>query len=89
MRKPVMVMGLLLILGGALVSVGCKKQGDGQPAASGAVVINHPHYAVGTHLGAPAWNSFYKRFTEKYKGKIELKVEELPSDTLYADKMKV
>jgi raffinose/stachyose/melibiose transport system substrate-binding protein len=79
---------LLLALGGAFVFAGGKKQ-DGQSASGGAIVINHPHYAVGTHLSAPAWNAFYRRFTEKYKGKIELRIEELPSDTLYADKMKV
>ncbi|MDR0732106.1 MAG: extracellular solute-binding protein [Treponema sp.] len=89
MRKPVIVMCLLLVLGNVFVSVGCKKQGGSQSAASGVIVINHPHYAVGTHLSAPAWNAFYRRFTEKYKGEIELRIEELPSDTLYADKMKV
>jgi raffinose/stachyose/melibiose transport system substrate-binding protein len=51
--------------------------------------LNYPHYAVGTHLSRPAWDAFYKRFTEKYKGQITLKIEELPSDTAYADKMKV
>ncbi|MDR2176616.1 MAG: extracellular solute-binding protein [Treponema sp.] len=89
MRKPVIMACLLLVLGGALVFAGGNKQ-DGQSAGgAGVIVINHPHYAVGTHLSAPAWNSFYRRFTEKYKGKIELRIEELPSDTLYADKMKV
>jgi raffinose/stachyose/melibiose transport system substrate-binding protein len=85
----VTVLCLLLVLGGALSFAGGKKQDGGQAAAGGGVVINYPHYAVGTHLSAPAWNSFYQRFTEKYKGKIDLRIEELPSDTLYADKMKV
>jgi raffinose/stachyose/melibiose transport system substrate-binding protein len=77
----------LLVLSGALVFAGGGKQQG--VSSSGAIVLNYPHFAVGTHLSAPAWKVFYQRFTTQYKGKIELKIEELPSDTLYADKMKV
>ncbi|MDR1444440.1 MAG: extracellular solute-binding protein, partial [Treponema sp.] len=84
MKKAIIC--LLLVTSGVIAFTGCSKQGE---SASGGIVINYPHYAVGTHLGAPAWNSFYRRFTEKYKGEIDLRIEELPSDTLYADKMKV
>jgi raffinose/stachyose/melibiose transport system substrate-binding protein len=89
MKNTVMGLCLLVVLGCALVFVGCQKQDAGQAAGSGGVVINYPHYAVGNHLAAPAWNVFYTRFTERYKGTIDLRIEELPSDTLYADKMKV
>jgi raffinose/stachyose/melibiose transport system substrate-binding protein len=52
-------------------------------------VLNYAHWSVGTHLSRPWWEAVYKRFNEKYKGKIELKLEELPTDAMYVDKMKV
>jgi raffinose/stachyose/melibiose transport system substrate-binding protein len=75
---------ILLFIAGILFA-----GGRGQAAPSGGVVLNYPHYAVGTHLGRPAWEAFYARFSEKYKGQITLRIEELPSDTVYNDKMKV
>jgi raffinose/stachyose/melibiose transport system substrate-binding protein len=86
MMKRVLI-GVLLILGGSLVFAGGGQQS--KQASGGGVVLNYPHYAVGTHLSRPAWEAFYKRFTEKYQGQISLKIEELPSDTVYTDKMKV
>ncbi|MDR2608674.1 MAG: extracellular solute-binding protein [Treponema sp.] len=87
MKKLMVIFCILLCLLSLPLFAGGKK--DGAQSSSGAVVLNYAHYAVGTHLGRPAWEAFYKRFTERYKGKIELKIEELPSDTLYMEKMKV
>lgn len=82
-----MAICILLLIAGPCVFAGGGQQSSKSP--SGAVVLNYAHYAVGTHLSRPAWEAFYKRFNDKYKGQIELKVEELPSDTVYTDKMKV
>jgi raffinose/stachyose/melibiose transport system substrate-binding protein len=87
MKRVIVMVSILLILGSALVFAGGGQQSS--KASDGSVVLNYPHYAVGTHLSRPAWETFYKRFTERYKGKITLKIEELPSDTVYNDKMKV
>ncbi|MDR1902473.1 MAG: ABC transporter substrate-binding protein [Treponema sp.] len=77
---------VLVILSLAVVFSGCAKKNAAQEAG---VVLTYPHYAVGTHLARPAWEALYKRFSEKYKGQISIKVEELPSDQVYIDKMKV
>ncbi|MDR2483712.1 MAG: extracellular solute-binding protein [Treponema sp.] len=88
---------LPLILAAGLLAGGCSKQ-SGSPQASGGggggnasteIVLNYANFAVGTHLSRPSWDSFYKRFSETYKGKISLKIEELPSDQSYIDKIKV
>jgi ABC-type glycerol-3-phosphate transport system substrate-binding protein len=78
--------GILLVLGASLLFAG---GGSQKKNNSGVVVLNYTHYSVGTHLSKPWWDVVYKCFNEKYKGQIELKIEELPCDTLYADKMKV
>jgi raffinose/stachyose/melibiose transport system substrate-binding protein len=72
-----------------IVVSSCFAGGRQESGQGGGVVLNYPHYAVGTHLSRPAWDAFYKRFSEKYKGQITLKIEELPSDTEYNNKMKV
>ena len=54
----------------------------------GKVTIHYSTYAVGTHLSAPFETAFLERFKEKYGDKIEVVVEELPSDPVYTDKMK-
>ncbi|MDR2184518.1 MAG: extracellular solute-binding protein [Treponema sp.] len=87
MKRFIVLAGAMFIICGSLSFAGGGGQQGSQP--SGGVVLNYPHYAVGTHLSRPAWEAFYARFSEKYKGRITLKIEELPSDSVYADKMKV
>ncbi|MDR2403209.1 MAG: extracellular solute-binding protein [Spirochaetaceae bacterium] len=87
MKRILVMAGILFVLGCTLIFAG--GQQSSQPSGGGGVVLNYPHYAVGTHLSRPAWEAFYARFSEKYKGQISLKIEELPSDTVYNDKMKV
>jgi raffinose/stachyose/melibiose transport system substrate-binding protein len=86
MKRILAIAGILLVAGAVLVFAGGQQNAQ---SSGGGVVLNYPHYAVGTHLSRPAWESFYARFSEKYKGQITLKIEELPSDTVYTDKMKV
>ena len=58
-------------------------------ALSEEVTIKYPTYRVGTQVSAKAEKKIIDGFNEKYKGKIKLEVEELPSDQSYVEKMKV
>jgi raffinose/stachyose/melibiose transport system substrate-binding protein len=88
MKKIATITGILLIFGATTVFAGGGRQRAGT-SSTGAVVLNYPHFAVGTHVLVPSWEVFYKRFTERYRGKIELVIEELPGDDAYTNKMKV
>jgi raffinose/stachyose/melibiose transport system substrate-binding protein len=86
MAKRIFVMaGLLFILGTSLIFAGGKQGGKQETG----IVLTYAHFGVGTHVSRPVWEAFYKRFSEKYKGQITLKIEELPGDQAYVDKMKV
>ncbi len=63
--------------------------GSGSGSSSSEVVIKYPTFRVGTNVGAKAEKKIIDGFNEKYKGKIKVEVEELPSDSSYTDKMKV
>jgi raffinose/stachyose/melibiose transport system substrate-binding protein len=89
MKRFTVLASVMFIICGSLGFAGGGGQQSSQSSGGGGVVLNYPHYAVGTHLSRPAWEAFYARFSEKYKGQISLKIEELPSDTVYNDKMKV
>lgn len=52
------------------------------------IQIKYPTFAVGAHLGAPSEQACIARFNEKFGDIYELVLEELPSDTVYTDKMK-
>lgn len=53
------------------------------------ITISYPTYRVGTHLSADSEAAIIEGFNEKFKGVYEVKIEELPSDEAYADKMKI
>lgn len=58
-------------------------------AAGEVITISYPTYRVGTHLSADSEAALIEGFNEKFKGIYEVKIEELPSDEAYADKMKI
>ncbi|MCL2472250.1 MAG: extracellular solute-binding protein [Treponema sp.] len=89
MKRAVLLIGILLLVGSTLVFASGTKQSAPAAANSGVIVLNYAHWDVGTALSKPWWDAVYKRFNDKYKGKIELNLEELPTDTMYAEKMKV
>ena len=60
----------------------------GETAAE-VITISYPTYRVGTHLSADSEAALIEGFNEKFKGVYEVKIEELPSDEAYADKMKI
>lgn len=53
------------------------------------VKIHFPTYAVGTHVSAPWQTKVLERFEEEYGDRIEVVVEEIPSDDAYYEKLKV
>jgi len=62
---------------------------DTAEATGEVVVLNYPTFNVGMDLNAPVTERILERFREEFAGKIEVEIEELPSDVIYADKMKV
>ena len=58
-------------------------------AEEDVVIINYPTYRVGTDSSAKVESQLIEEFNQKYEGKYKVVVEELPSDSAYADKMKV
>jgi len=89
MKKIAVIMSILLVLSVSLLFAGGGKQSGSTGSGDGPIILNYPHYNVGTHLSKPWWDAVYARFNQKYRGQIELRIEELPSDTVYTDKMKV
>lgn len=95
--------GMALLLAGIMAAsaAGCSASAPGGAASAGSaasnsgaasgqeVVIKYPTYRVGTQVSAKAEKKIIDGFNEKYKGKIKLDVEELPSDQSYTEKMKV
>ena len=90
MKRVALLTGALLLVGCAMVfAAGSNQSSPAASSGSGPVVLNYPHYDVGTQLSVPWWQAVYKRFNDKYAGKITVNIEEIPTDTLYAEKMKV
>ncbi len=72
----------------ASVEESAEESTDESSSAGEKVSITYSTYCVGTHLGAPAETKALERFRAQYGDSIDLIVEELPSDTVYTDKMK-
>lgn len=64
---------------------GCQAKTE---AADGVVKLRFATFQVGVNPSAPWMAEVVKGFNEKYAGKIELQVEEIPGDQAYVDKMK-
>lgn len=86
MKKRV-IASLLCVAMAASMIVGCKK-GDESTSKSDKVVLKYATYRVGSHPSAAQEKECLDRFNELYGDEIELEIEELPSDSAYADKMK-
>lgn len=61
---------------------------DSTDSSGEKVTLHYVTYAVGTNVGAEMEKKALARFREKFGDTIDLVVEELPSDTVYTDKMK-
>ena len=53
------------------------------------ITIKYPTFNVGAHVTAKSEEVIINAFKEKFKGQIELELEEYPGDQAYIDKMKV
>lgn len=78
------------MLTGALAGCGGKKDNaaDGGDSA-GVITINYPTYQCGTNTAAPVCDQLIAEFNEQYKGKYQIKKEDVPGDQNYIDKIKV
>ena len=82
------------MLTGTLAGCGGKKDdaaasGGGSVDSSGVITINYPTYQCGTNTSAPVCDQLIAEFNEQYKGKYEIKKEDVPGDQNYIDKIKV
>lgn len=73
--------------GNAGTSAGSSAAGTGEPKE--AVKIIFPHYSTGSDTGAEFNRTGMQLFNEKYKGKYELIMEEIPGNEAYYEKVKL
>ena len=88
-----------LLLAGAMTATlltGCGgggQQGGADPNAGsggdGVVTINYPTFQCGVNTAAPVVAKLVEEFNEQYAGKYQIKLEEVPGDANYVDKIKV
>ncbi|MDR0569326.1 MAG: extracellular solute-binding protein [Spirochaetaceae bacterium] len=85
-KQRVLILAVLISAG----LTACQKDSAKTAAANdGRIPLNYTTYRVGTHLSAPLEQTIINRFNEQYGKEIRLNIEELPSDSVYNDKMKV
>lgn len=58
-------------------------------AEDDVIIINYPTYRVGADKSSDLEQKMIEEFNELYEGKYKVVIEEVPSDSAYADKMKV
>lgn len=68
---------------------GSDKQGDAGASADGVITINYPTFQCGVNTAAPVVAQLVEEFNEEYAGKYQIKLEEVPGDANYVDKIKV
>ncbi|WNX83202.1 ABC transporter substrate-binding protein [Agathobaculum sp. NTUH-O15-33] len=68
------------------------KQGEAEPNAAGGdgvVTINYPTFQCGVNTAATVVAKLVEEFNAEYAGKYQIKLEEVPGDANYVDKIKV
>lgn len=68
---------------------GSDKQEDTGVSADGVITINYPTFQCGVNTAAPVVAQLVEEFNEEYAGKYQIKLEEVPGDANYVDKIKV
>lgn len=66
-----------------------KPEANGNTAENGVITINYPTFQCGVNTAAPVVSQLVKEFNEKYAGRYQIKLEEVPGDANYVDKIKV
>ncbi|MDR0886167.1 MAG: ABC transporter substrate-binding protein [Clostridiales Family XIII bacterium] len=89
--KKLLVVLLITAMVVGMVS-GCSKKADNKKSSTnkdGEIVLNYPTFQCGVNTAAEVVAKLVEEFNEKYDGKYEIKLEEIPGDTNYVDKIKV
>jgi len=55
----------------------------------GVITINYPTFQCGVNTAAPVVTQLVEEFNKEYEGKYQIKLEEVPGDANYVDKIKV
>lgn len=84
-----MLTGTLAGCGGKKDDAAANGGGSAGGDSSGVITINYPTYQCGTNTSAPVCDQLIAEFNEQYKGKYEIKKEDVPGDQNYIDKIKV
>ncbi|MEN8078539.1 ABC transporter substrate-binding protein [Clostridioides difficile] len=87
MKKRVLAMILSATLAVGMFGCGSKDQGQSTQSADGEIKITFPTYMAGENVGAVFFVPQIERFNEKYDGKYEIVIEEIPQAS-YAEKIK-
>lgn len=58
-------------------------------SSDGVVTINYPTFQCGVNTAAPVIQKLTEEFNQQYAGKYQIKIEEVPGDQNYIDKIKV
>lgn len=87
MKKRVLAMILSATLAVGMFGCGSKDQGQSTQSADGEIKITFPTYMAGENVGAVFFVPQIERFNEKYDGKYEIVIEEIPQ-AAYAEKIK-
>lgn len=83
---------LALLMAGTLCAgalPGCGANPNKSAEENGVVTINYPTFQCGVNTAAPVVAQLVQEFNEKYAGKYQIKLEEVPGDANYVDKIKV
>lgn len=74
---------------GDIKKIDTSQKSEKEGSKKDVITIEFPAFQVGVNSGAPVLDENIRLFNEKYKGEIEVKVEEIPGDQAYVDKMKI
>lgn len=85
MAKKLIALLLAVLMATALLA-GCGEQK--QKPSEGVIVIDYPTFQCGVNAGAAIAAKLVEEFNEQYKGKYQIKLEEVPGDANYVDKIK-
>lgn len=89
-------MSLTIVAGCGASAEGTKEDAEGKTKkaaednkSEGAVTINYPTFQCGVNTAAPVVAKLVEDFNKEYEGKYQIKLEEVPGDANYVDKIKV
>ena len=89
MKKRLLALTMAAVMVTALFA-GCGKSASTDSASdTGVITINYPTFQCGVNTAAPVVAKLVEEFNTEYAGKYQIKLEEVPGDANYVDKIKV